>query len=559
MTPSIMNSFKIATINVNGFNSLEKIYYTYDISKLHSLDIILLQETHVNEKKTLSQIEDIFHDFTTFLPLTKKKEKGVGILISNSINFSDYKIEIPNEDRIIILTLFFKNISYEIVNIYTPNDHKEQIKFVNSLYDILFFRKNIILGGDFNFVEDNVKERNSSKNVKEKKTRNHEDAWKQFFSIIKLKEPKFNNFFNLDSRTWRNGPLSARLDRFYLMNSLFDSNIQYSKHINFVKSDHSMVSLKVTVQNTNIKNNQKTNLWRLNDSILVNEDVSKKVIEICYDIKNYYNEENNYWYDRFINKITCLLKKESRRLNFEKNKNIKELLEESSFLSQIENQNQSQVFRKNKIVEEINSFYEEKRKFLELKNKEIIEKFDKTPTKILLSESNKKDKKIKINKITYNEKTFTESENVKEIFHNHYNILLGNKFNTEKNIDEYHFNIPTVTDENLIKLTNQEFSYRECLDIIRGMDSSSPGLNGLTITFYKIFFKYFGEYYVKMLNNGKNLTSHFNTSVIKLIPKNNKSDKKIGDYRPISITNYDYRIFTKLLSNRLRFFNDYIF
>ena len=70
-----------------------------------------------------------------------------------------------------------------------------------------------------------------------------------------------------------------------------------------------MVSLKVTVQNTNIKNNQKTNLWRLNDSILVNEDVSKKVIEICYDIKNYYNEENNYWYDRFINKITCLLKK----------------------------------------------------------------------------------------------------------------------------------------------------------------------------------------------------------------------------------------------------------
>ena len=169
MTPSIMNSFKIATINVNGFNSLEKIYYTYDISKLHSLDIILLQETHVNEKKTLFQIEDIFHDFTTFLPLTKKKEKGVGILISNSINFSDYKIEIPNEDRIIILTLFFKNISFEIVNIYTPNDHKEQIKFVNSLYDILFFRKNIILGGDFNFVEDNVKERNSSKNVKEKK------------------------------------------------------------------------------------------------------------------------------------------------------------------------------------------------------------------------------------------------------------------------------------------------------------------------------------------------------------------------------------------------------
>ena len=62
-----------------------------------------------------------------------------------------------------------------------------------------------------------------------------------------------------------------------------------------------------------------------------------------------------------------------------------------------------------------------------------------------------------------------------------------------------------------------------------------------------------------MLNKSNNLPSHFNMSLIKLISKNKKKEKEIRDYRPISLTNYDYRIFTKLLTNRLRFFNDYVF
>ena len=55
-----------------------------------------------------------------------------------------------------------------------------------------------------------------------------------------------------------------------------------------------------------------------------------------------------------------------------------------------------------------------------------------------------------------------------------------------------------------------------------------------------------------MINNSKSFPNQFNLSIINLLEKNDKIKKGIGDYRPISITNYCYRIFTKLLSNRLK-------
>jgi hypothetical protein len=45
-------------------------------------------------------------------------------------------------------------------------------------------------------------------------------------------------------------------------------------------------------------------------------------------------------------------------------------------------------------------------------------------------------------------------------------------------------------------------------------------------------------------------------SIVKLIPKNNNKTKNINDLRPISLTNIDYRIFTKILANRLKSIGD---
>ena len=85
------------------------------------------------------------------------------------------------------------------------------------------------------------------------------------------------------------------------------------------------------------------------------------------------------------------------------------------------------------------------------------------------------------------------------------------------------------------------------------MNDTAPGPNGLTIGFFKKYFKYFGIHFIEILNSYESkLTDTFNKVKLKLIPKNNNSSKSIDDLRPISLTNYEYRIYTRILSDRLQ-------
>jgi hypothetical protein len=92
------------------------------------------------------------------------------------------------------------------------------------------------------------------------------------------------------------------------------------------------------------------------------------------------------------------------------------------------------------------------------------------------------------------------------------------------------------------------------------MKDSSPGNNGLTINFFKKFFPLFGEDYVEILNDSESiLPETFNETIIKLIMKNLNIIKNKNDLRPISLTNFEYRIYTKILANRFKKISPYLF
>ena len=92
------------------------------------------------------------------------------------------------------------------------------------------------------------------------------------------------------------------------------------------------------------------------------------------------------------------------------------------------------------------------------------------------------------------------------------------------------------------------------------MNESSPGSNGLTINFFKKFFPLFGEDFVEILNDEINiLPETFNETIIKLIIKNDNKIKNVIDLRPIPLTNFEYRIFTKILVNRFKIIGPHLF
>ena len=86
-------------------------------------------------------------------------------------------------------------------------------------------------------------------------------------------------------------------------------------------------------------------------------------------------------------------------------------------------------------------------------------------------------------------------------------------------------------------------------------NNKSPGSDGISIEFYKIFWNDIKIYLVNSLNysfqNG-DLTDLQKQSVITLLPKTDKDTCFLKNWRPISLLNVDYKIATKTIANRIK-------
>ena len=81
----------------------------------------------------------------------------------------------------------------------------------------------------------------------------------------------------------------------------------------------------------------------------------------------------------------------------------------------------------------------------------------------------------------------------------------------------------------------------------------SPGEDGITIEFYKTFLDVLTPELSEIFNNLKfshNTPASWKNAIIKLLFKKNDV-RKLENWRPISLTNVDYKILSKMLTNRL--------
>jgi exonuclease III len=409
-------NLKIATLNIRSINKTSKIFFLNELLNNQKIDLLALQETHLIDLNLLNEIKNILPNYQILIPILDNSYKGIGFIISNKIKV--ISCEIINKERFAIISIHHNNTKIDIANIYAPNNYNEQIEFINDLYNILIFKKSILMG-DFNHVKDNTIERsppNSSETSNQK-------SWAHFFNILQLSEATFNDNINLNSRTWFSGDLSARLDRIYVDNRLNNIDLTYDKKIIFPESDHQIVIANLNINIISYStSNRNTSLWKLNDSILDDSNVYNKVKEICKNTTN--NPTNDHtWYDNFIKKITKCLKYESKCANEIKNLKINYLINEITKI-ELENDCNNKI-KLNNLKKEINLYYLDKKKGIEIRNKFVMKNFCNIPNKILIKDSYKNYKKTKIESIFKDNSKIYEEREIESLFFDHYSDLIG--------------------------------------------------------------------------------------------------------------------------------------
>jgi hypothetical protein len=421
------------------------------------------------------------------------------------------------------------------------------LNYIEKLYELS--KKNVtkIICGDFNCVEVNDK-------IKDNKSiKNHEKVWSEYYKDFELLELLGINKLPKPF-TWSSGNNCSRIDRIYV--SVKDKinyvDSKYTKLLDPNLSDHKLVIGDIYFQNQNIKNKSinEDKSWKLNESILKDDDVKIGIKKICDDIPKFKLNKQIHWYDAFISEITSYLKKISFKKNNIQKIIIKHYLEEILAIKNLDVIDEYYSDRLKYLDSKINLHYINKSKAAEQINKNNIINFVNCPTKtIIRNEAERKDAN-KIKNIIINNSITNDDEPIINAFHNFYENILGKKNIDEQNLNKYQF----ITESNLSNDDNQildnPFTFEEISEIISNMSYASPGPNGLTIGFFKEYFSLFGKHYVELINSNSNLPDQFLESVIRLIPKNKNKNKEVGDFRPISITNYDYRIFSKALVNR---------
>ena len=139
-----------------------------------------------------------------------------------------------------------------------------------------------------------------------------------------------------------------------------------------------------------------------------------------------------------------------------------------------------------------------------------------------------------------------------------YQALYGKSFRTKKEfeiVDELNApNIPQLDARNAQKI-DEEINEQECYNILKEMTKSkSPGLNGLSVKFYLIFWPLITNLFSEVLGFSWQ-TGNCSTQqqdVITLLPKSNKNHQHISNYRPITLLKIDYKIISKVISHRMR-------
>ena len=371
-------------------------------------------------------------------------------------------------------------------------------------------------------------------------------------NIYRLRNPDTRRF------TYRqNSPKHLRrLDYFIISNSIQEI-VDKTEVLTSVSSDHSPVLITF---NSSPENTKGSAYWKFNSLLLKNpiflEQLCNEIEDMKITLENFPPQEKwelmKYKIRAFCIKFSKNRAKEKREIFSNLEKQIKEHenapspeFSENYLSSKLDFERMLNEKTSGSILRSKTTIFEQNEKsskyFLSLEKKNAIQ----NTIKLLLDNSDEQ-KEIKDPK---------QIANQIKVF---YSSLFSRK--SQLSSDECkqfleNLKLPKVSHE-LNEMLKNPLTITELEEAIKNsQNGKSPGNDGLTREFYIVFWKNISQQLFESLLDGKNrgfLSTSQRQAVIKLLEKKSRDKRLISNWRPISLINFDTKLLSKVLAERLK-------
>ena len=564
-----MTKLTFVSCNCQGLGDFHKRKDVFQYLREKKYDVYFLQDTHFDVKQNL-QIRSEW-GYESFFASYNTQSRGVAILFNNTFDFKAKVIDSDPQGNFIILNLKTFEEKFTLINIYGPNRDNPDfyLKVKQKIIDLNL--TNIVWGGDWNLVLNPNLDLDNYRNVNNPKAQetvlevmdefNLADIWREI-------NPELLQY------TWRRArPVlqQSRLD-FFLISETLIHVIKDSKILYGYRSDHSFVAVEFEFK----KEEKKRNYWKFNSSLLKDHKCVKEIKETITKTKQQYMAP------------VYNLEQLDNIPDTELQLTISDQLFLDVLLMEVRNTAIGYSVRKKK--DDAGLEIQLEREITDLDKKENITEED-LELKILKENNLREIREAKINGIILRTKVrwAAQGEKVTKYFCNlekrhfiskqmfklinkngeeirdtkeminetkeFYEQLYKKRKVSDVNIEEIVTTLPKLEEEQANTLEGK-ITYEEAANALKNMkNDKSPGTDGMTVNFFKFFWKDIGQFIIRSLNegfeNGK-MSITQREGIITCIPKGDKPREYLKNWRPISLLNVVYKIGSSCIANRIK-------
>ena len=549
--------FSVISCNVRGMTERSKRIQIYQYLRMNKCEVNFLQETHCTKNRQKQWRNE--WSSTAYFSNGESNARGVAILLSKNFDFTVEKMYQSEEGRYLCLVGKYNDMKIALVNVYAPNEDAPE--FFEQLFELVNSLEvdHFICGGDFNKCLNNEldkkgKETKPTKSAEFINAYMNENDWVDIWRIGHPSEKQF---------TWfRRQPVTmSRIDLFISsMNTL--QNVNSCDILPGRLSDHSFVKLDVSF-GAKVKGR---GFWKFNNALLLDKTfVEMMNVEIEAMSNEYAEGDPALRWELVKLRAQDFSSNYSRGRASEQKKEIKNLdhkinqLRKKLAIINLKAENAVQIIHNTNLKidileEKLNKFTLERARGAMLRSKtNWVQNGEKNSSYFLrLEKSKARNKAMTVVK----REDGSISKNFKEIM-NEQEKFYKNLYKKDENVKFTYTNAEGIkVNDSQRHLLSAELKVEELSEAIKGMpNSKSPGADGLTADFYKVFWRLLKPILFEAINyaikTGR-LHSSARRGVLTLLPKKGRDILYLKSWRPISLLTVDFKIYSKALANRIK-------